>query len=92
MALVAASAPPVAPSSLGMLEDPCAHLDIATYTIVLVRATQFRTYGPLLLLHWLMAVLTTPCPDRLHKPAQPFPYRRALDDPVSVVENGIDIF
>src|SRR3989442_8019125 len=30
-----------------------------------------------------MAVVTTPCPDRSHKPAQPFPDRLALDDPVS---------
>ena len=83
VALVAASAPPVAPSSLGMLEDPCEHLDIATYTIVLVRATQLRTQRPILLVHWLMAVLTTPCPDRFPKPTQSFPYRLALDDPVS---------
>ena len=30
-----------------------------------------------------MAVVTTPCPDRLHTPAQPFPDRLALDGPVS---------
>src|SRR5215471_9899223 len=30
-----------------------------------------------------MAVLPTPCPDCSHKPAQPFPNRLALDDPVS---------
>ena len=42
-ALVAASAQPVLPSTLGMLEDHCKHLEIATYTIVLVLAPQFRT-------------------------------------------------
>src|SRR5713101_2869664 len=30
-----------------------------------------------------MAVLPTPCPDGSHKPAQAFPDRLALDDPVS---------
>src|SRR5882672_8572071 len=31
-----------------------------------------------------MAVLTTPCPARFHKPPQAFPDRLALDDPVSL--------
>ena len=30
-----------------------------------------------------MAVVTTPCPDRFHTPAPPFPDRLALDGPVS---------
>ena len=41
VALVAASAQPVLPSSLSMLEDDFEHLKIATYTIILVRAAQF---------------------------------------------------
>ena len=43
VARVAASAQPVAPSPLGMLEDPFEPLEIATDTIVLVIATQFPT-------------------------------------------------
>ena len=43
VALVAASAQPVAPSPLGMLEDHFEPLEVATDTIVLVIATQFRT-------------------------------------------------
>jgi hypothetical protein len=43
VALVAASAQPVAPSSLGMLEDDFTPLEVATDTIVLVVATQFQT-------------------------------------------------
>src|SRR5262245_58796776 len=35
-----------------------------------------------------MAVVTTPCPDCSHKPAQPFPDRLALDDPVSTARLG----
>jgi hypothetical protein len=83
VALVAASAQPVAPSPLGMLEDHFEHFEIATDTLVLVVATQFRTERPILLLQWRMAVVTTPCPNRLHKPAQSFPDRFALEDPVS---------
>jgi hypothetical protein len=30
-----------------------------------------------------MAVVPPPCPERSHQPAQPFPDRLALDDPVS---------
>src|SRR2546430_953891 len=66
-----------------MLVDRFKHLEVATYTIVLVIATQFRTEGPILLLQWRMAILPTPCPDCSHKPAQSFPDRLALDDPVS---------
>ena len=43
VARVAASAQPVAPSPLGMLEDHFEPLEIAPYTRVLVIATQFRT-------------------------------------------------
>ena len=43
VALVAARAQPVLPRTLGMLEDHFEHLEIATYTIVLVIAPQFRT-------------------------------------------------
>ena len=41
VALVAASAQPVLPSSLGVLEDDFEPLKIATYTIILVMAAQF---------------------------------------------------
>jgi hypothetical protein len=41
VALVAASAQPISPSPLRMREDDFAHLEIATYTIVLVIATPF---------------------------------------------------
>jgi ferritin-like metal-binding protein YciE len=43
VALVAAPAEPVLPSTLGMLKGNFEHLEIATYTIVLVIATQFQT-------------------------------------------------
>jgi hypothetical protein len=43
VALVAASAQPVAPSPLGMLEDHFEPFEIATDTIILVVATQFQT-------------------------------------------------
>src|SRR5881397_1222624 len=71
-----------------MLVDRFQHLEVATYTIVLVIATQFRTEGPILLLQWRMAILPTPCPDCSHKPAQAFPDRLALDDPVSTACRG----
>ena len=80
---MAASAEPVAPSPRGLLADHFKHLEVATYTIVLVIAAQFRTEGPILLLQWRMAVLPTPWPDCSHTPAQTFPDRLALDDPVS---------
>src|SRR2546422_4730934 len=83
VALVAASAQPVLPSSLGILEDRFEHLEVATDTIVLVMAAQFRAQGPILLVQWRMAILTTPCPYPFHKPAQAFPDRLPLDDPVS---------
>ena len=41
VALVAASAQPVLPSSLGVFEDDFEPLKIATYTIILVIAAQF---------------------------------------------------
>ena len=85
---MAASAQPVLPSSLGILEDRFEHLEIATDTRVLVRATQFRAQGPILLLEWRMAILMTPCPYPLHKPAQAFPDRLPLDDPVSTACRG----
>jgi hypothetical protein len=80
---VAASAQPVAPRPLGLLADHCAPLEIATDPILLGRAAPFGTSRPILLVPWRMAVCTTPCPDRLHTPALPFPARLALDDPVS---------
>ena len=43
VALVAASAQPVLPSSLGVLEEDFEPLKIATYTIILVMAAQFCT-------------------------------------------------
>src|SRR4030095_14826010 len=73
VALVATSAQPVAPSPLGMLEDRFEPLGIATDTIVLLVATQFRTERPILLVQWHMTGVTPPCPERSHKPAQPFP-------------------
>jgi ferritin-like metal-binding protein YciE len=41
VARVAARAEPVVPRTLGMLEDHFEHLEVATYTIVLVVAPQF---------------------------------------------------
>ena len=41
VALVAARAEPIVPSPLGMLENHFEHLEVATYTIVLVVASQF---------------------------------------------------
>ena len=41
VALVAARAEPVVPSTLAMLENPFEHLEVATYTMVLVVAPQF---------------------------------------------------
>ena len=43
VAFVAAPAEPVLPRTLGMLENDFEHLAVATYTIVLVIATQFQT-------------------------------------------------
>src|SRR5215467_15533213 len=67
-----------------MLENNIQHLEIATYPIILVVAPQFRTSHPMLLVEWCMAVVTTPCPALFHKPAEAFPDRLALDDPVSL--------
>jgi hypothetical protein len=67
---------------LGMLEDDFKPLEVATYTIVVVVATQFRTECPVLLSQWFMAILTTPYPYPFHKPTQSFPDCLALDDPV----------
>jgi hypothetical protein len=80
---VAASAQPVLPSSLGLLEDRFEPLAVATDTIGLGMAAQFRAQGPLLLVQWRMAMLTTPCPYPFPQPAQAFPDRLPLDDPVS---------
>jgi hypothetical protein len=66
-----------------MLEDNFQHLEVATYTIILVIAAQFRTERPILRVERFMAVVTTPCPALLHKPTQAFPDCLALDDPVS---------
>ncbi len=43
VALVATPAQPVTPSTMGMPEDGFKHPEVATYTIILVIATQFRT-------------------------------------------------
>jgi hypothetical protein len=83
VAFVAAPAQPVLPRTLGMLEDDFEPLEVATYTIVLVIATQFQTSGLLLLLEWRMAVFTTPRPYPFHEPTQAFPDRLPLDDPVA---------
>ena len=88
VAFVAGSAQPVAPSPLGRLEDHFEPLEIATDTLGVVLATQFQTSRLLLLLPWRLAVVTTPCPERSHQPAQPFPDRLALDDPVSIACRG----
>jgi hypothetical protein len=88
VALVAASAQPVLPSSPSMLADHFEPLEIATDTIVLVRAAPFRAQDPILLLEWCMAVLTTPCPDPFPQPAQAFPDCLPLDDPVSTARLG----
>ena len=82
-ARAAASAQPVRPSTLGRLEDHFKPLDIATYTIVWVRASQLRIECPIRLLEWLRAVFTTPCPYLLPKPTQTSPDHLALEDPVS---------
>jgi hypothetical protein len=82
VALVAARAEPVVPSTLEMLENHFEHLEVATYTIVVVVAPQFCTSRPILLLERGMAVLTTPWPALFHKPTQAFPDRLALDAPV----------
>ena len=83
VARVAASAPPVLPRSLGVLEEDFAPLHIATSTILLVIAAPFCTSRPLRLLPWRMAVCTTPCPSLFPTPAPTFPDRLARDDPVS---------
>src|SRR5438128_12499009 len=88
VALVAASAQPVPPSPLARLEDHFEPLAIATDTLGVVLATQFQTSRLLLLVPWRLAVVTTPCPERSHQPAQPFPDRLALDDPVSIACRG----
>src|SRR5437763_5923633 len=83
VALVAASAQPVVPSALGRLADRFEPLDVATDTRVLVMAAPCRAQSPLLLVQRRRAMLTTPCPYPLHTPAQAFPDRLPLDDPVS---------
>ena len=88
VALGAASAQPVLPRSLGIREDRVEPLAMATDTIVWVRATQLRAPGPILLLEWRLAILSTPCPSPLHKPAPALPDRLPLDDPVSPARRG----
>src|SRR5262249_29182431 len=66
-----------------LLEDRFEHLEVATDTLVLVMAAQFRAQGPILLVQWRMAILTTPCPYPCHKPAPAVRDRLPLDDPVS---------
>jgi len=67
-----------------MLEDHFQHLEVATYTRVVVVASEFCTQRPVLLLKRFMAVVTTPCPALFHTPTQALPDRLALDDPVSL--------
>src|SRR5438132_1664243 len=88
VALVAASAQPVWPSSLGILADRFEPLAVATDTIVLVMAAQFRAQSPILRVQWRMALRTTPWPYPFHTPAQAFPDRLPLDDPVSTAWLG----
>jgi hypothetical protein len=88
VARVAASAQPVAPRLLGLRADHFEHLKIATDTLVLVIATQFQPYRLILLVHWRMAVVTTPWPERSPTPAPPLPARLALDDPVATACRG----
>jgi hypothetical protein len=83
VALVAAAAQPVAPSPLGMLEDPCEPCAMAPETLGVGGATQFRTARPILRVPGRLALVTTPCPNRLPTPAQAFPDRLAREAPVS---------
>lgn len=82
-ALVATPAQPVVPSPLGMLDDPFQHLDVATYTMVWVGASQCHSSRPLLRFERGMTLFTTPCPYRFHKPTESFPDRLALDNPLA---------
>jgi hypothetical protein len=88
VARVAASAQPAAPSPRGMLADHCPPLNIAPDPLALVRAPPFQTSRLSLLVQWCRAVGTTPCPERSPQPAQPFPDRLALDDPVATACRG----
>jgi hypothetical protein len=88
VARVAASAQPAAPSPRGMLADHCPPLNIAPDPLVLVRAPPFQTSRLSLLVQWCRAVGTTPWPERSPQPAQPFPDRLALDDPVATACRG----
>src|SRR5207237_10072547 len=88
VALVAAPAEPVWPSTLGMLAGHVAPLAIATDTIGVVRAAPLPTYSLIRLLEWRMAVVTTPCPAPLPQPTQAFSDRLTRDDPVSPAWRG----
>src|SRR5882672_11831056 len=88
VALVAASAPPVVPSSLGLLADRCEPRAVATDTIVWGMAAPCRAQGPRRLVQWRLALLTTPWPYPFPQPAQAFPDRLPLDDPVSTACRG----
>jgi hypothetical protein len=68
VARVAAPAEPRVPRPLGMRKDDFAPLEVAPDTIVLGIPPQFRTSHPVLLVQWLRAVVTTPCPYRFHQP------------------------
>ena len=80
---MATTTQPVSPSPPGMLKDGSQCLEVATYTMIAVIATQFRTQHPILLGQWRMAVLPAPCPYSFHKPAEALPTGLPLDDPVS---------
>jgi hypothetical protein len=88
VARVAASAQPGAPRPLGRRADHCEHLERATETRVVVRATPWQTERRSLLVPWRMAVLPTPGPEGSHKPAPPCPNRLALAAPVSTAWRG----
>src|SRR6516165_2054411 len=80
---MATTTQPVAPSPPGMLKDGSQCLEVATYPMIAVIATQLRTQHAVLLGQWRMAVFPTPCPYPLHTPAAALPTGLPLDDPVS---------
>jgi hypothetical protein len=82
-ALVAASAPPGAPSPLGRLKDHVAPCAMATETLVLGVAAPLRPAGPLRLWPGRLAVVPPPGPERWPPPAPSLPARWALADPVA---------
>ena len=83
LALMTASAEPVAPGTLGVLEDHLEWLVVAADTVILIIPAQLGAQCLLLLIDILMAVLATPLPDRFNKASQTFPYGFPLDNPVT---------